>query len=222
MKTINVLLADDHALMRGGIRAILGNLKGIEVVAEAGDGRSALELIAKHRPHVALLDISMPELNGIEVTFRVAKQSPETRVIILSMHTNEEYVVQALRAGAAGYLLKESGTSELEQAIRAVANGQSYLCTVVAKHVSEYVRRIGDRPVTADLVSPLERLTPRQREVLQLIAEGNSTKQVAAKLHLSVKTAESHRTQLMKQLNIHDVASLVRFAIASGLVQPAR
>jgi PAS domain S-box-containing protein len=218
MKTIRVLLADDHTLMRGGIRALLNNLPDVEVVAETGDGRSAIELIEQHRPNVALIDISMPELSGIEVTTRAAKLSPNTRVIILSMHTSEEFVVQALRAGAAGYLLKESGTAELEAAVRAVAAGQTYLSPAVAKHVTEYVRRIGDQPAAVETKSPLDRLTPRQREVLQLIAEGNSTKEIARKLGLSGKTIETHRAQLMQQLDIHDVAGLVRFAIRVGLV----
>ena len=215
MKAIRVVIADDHRLVRAGIRSLLSSLKGIEVVAEAGDGHEALLLIGTHHPHVALLDIAMPGLNGLEVAARASKESPNTRVIMLSMHTSEEYVLRALRAGAAGYLVKDAGTAELELAVKAVASGENYLSPGVSKHVvSDYVRRI------ATPTTPLERLTARQREVLQLIAEGNSSKEIARRLELSVKTVETHRTQLMHQLDIHDVTGLVRFAIGVGLVPP--
>ena len=215
MKPIRVLLADDHTLVRAGIRSLLENMEGIEVIAEAGDGREALRLVRTHRPDVVLMDIAMPGLNGLEAAARIAKKFPNVRVIILSMHVNEEYVLQALRAGAAGYMVKGADAAELEIAIRAVARGETYLSPMVSKHVvTDYIQRISGE------TSPLELLTPRQREVLQLIAEGYSTKKIARTLKISVKTVETHRMQLMERLDIHDIAGLVRYAIRIGLVKP--
>jgi DNA-binding NarL/FixJ family response regulator len=213
MKSIRVLLADDHTLVRAGIRSLVQALSGIQVVAEAGDGRETLSLIETHQPDVALLDIAMPGLNGLEVAAQVADNFPFVRVIILSMHATEEYVLRALRAGASGYLLKDADTSELELAIKAVTRGETYLSPAVSKHVTEYVRRVGE-----EAPSTLERLTPRQREVLQLVAEGYTTQEIARMLNLSVKTVETHRTQLMERLDIHDIAGLVRYAVREGLV----
>jgi len=214
MKPIRILLADDHALVRAGIRALAQNLAGVEVVAEAVDGREALAAIKTHQPDIVLMDISMAGLNGLEAAARVARDFPNVRVIILSAHSNEEYVCQALRAGAAGYLLKDAGTSELDLAIKAVARGETYLSPTVSKHViADYLRRTGGE------TGSLQLLTPRQREILQLIAEGQTTKQIAKTLHISVKTVETHRMQLMERIDIHDVAGLVRFAIRVGLVQ---
>jgi len=213
MKPIRVLLADDHQLVRAGIRVLLQALRGVEVVAEAGDGREALRLIAAHHPDVVLMDIMMPAMNGLEATTRAAKEFPETRVIMLSVNATEEYVLQSLRAGAAGYLLKNISPEELETAIRAVARGERYLATAVSKHVIQaYLQRVGPE------ANSLERLTPRQREVLQLVAEGATTKEIGRKLGLSVKTVEMHRGQLMDALNIHDVAGLVRYAIRMGVI----
>ena len=187
----------------------------MEVVAEAESGHEALRMVQEHKPDVILLDIAMPGLNGLQVAARLAEEFPRVRVLILSMYLNEEYVWQALRAGASGYLLKDSGDSELEIAIRAVARGETYLSPPVSKRViSDYMLRAGSEP------SSLERLTPRQREVLQLIAEGHSTKEIAFMLKVSVKTVESHRMELMDRLNIHDVAGLVRYAIRVRLVSP--
>src|SRR4030067_346794 len=215
MKPIRVLLADDHTLVRAGIRSLLENMEGIEVIAEAGDGREALRLVRTHRPDVVLMDIAMPGLNGLEAAARIAKKFPNVRVIILSMHVNEEYVLQALRAGAAGYMVKGADAAELEIAIRAVARGETYLSPMVSKHVvTDYIQRISGE------TSPLELLTQRQREVLQLIAEGYSTKKIARTLKISVKTVETHRMQLMERLDIHDIAGLVRYAIRVGLVKP--
>lgn len=212
---IRVLLADNHTLVRAGLRALLQNIEGIQVVAEAGDGREALRLIAAHQPDVVLMDVAMPEMNGLEATARVVKEFPNVRVIILSMHANEEYVLQALRTGAAGYVLKDSGVSELELALRAIAKGETYLSPAVSKHVvADYVRRVGSES------SSLEQLTPRQREILQLLVEGRTTKEIAKLLYISVKTVETHRAQLMERLGIHDVAGLVRYAIRMGLVTP--
>jgi len=213
MKPVRVLLADDHTLVRAGFRALLENLSGIQIVAEADDGREALRLIKVHQPDVVLMDISMPGLNGLEAAACVASEFPYVRVVILSMYANEEYVLRALRAGAAGYLLKDAGPIELELAVRATARGETYLSPAVSKHViADYVRRTGDGS------SSLERLTPRQRQVLQLIAEGHTTKEIARILDVSVKTVGTHRTQLMQQLDVHDIAGLVRYAIRVGLV----
>jgi DNA-binding NarL/FixJ family response regulator len=215
MPSIRVVLADDHALVRAGLRLLLQEATDIEVVAETGDGREALTLIKTHRPHILCTDIRMPGLNGLELTARAAKECPQVRVLILSMHTTEEYVHQALRAGAKGYLLKDSVPGELELAIRAVARGETYLTPSISKYVIDsYLQRVGGEP------SPLELLTPRQREILQLIAEGHTTKEIARALDVGVKTVETHRAQLMDRLGIHDVAGLVRFAIRVGLVQP--
>lgn len=220
MQSIRILLADDHTLVRAGIGALLQGLEGMQVVAEASDGHAALRLVQTHQPDVVLLDIAMPGLNGLEVTARVAQAFPRVRVIILSMHANEEYVVQALRAGATGYLLKSAVTAELELAVRAVARGEVYLSPPISRYViADYVRRVeGAGSPDATPPGPYTRLTPRQREVLQLIAEGHTTKDMAQRLHISVKTVETHRTQLMKRLDIHDVAGLVRYAIRTGLL----
>lgn len=214
MRIVKVLLAEDHGLVRAGIRSLLQKLSWLEVVGEASNGREALAMIRSHHPDVILMDIAMPELNGLEAAARIRKEHPNTRVIILSMHASEEYVLQALRAGANGYLLKDASTAELELAIQAVVKGENYLSPVVSKHVvSGYVRRVG-----GEAGSSTEPLTPRQREILQLIAEGNSTKQIASKLNISIKTVETHRTQLMERLKIHDIPGLVRYAIRIGLV----
>ncbi len=221
MSNISVILADDHILVRGGIRALLRDLPSIQVVAEASDGREALRLVEIHRPDIVIMDIAMAGMNGLEATMRLTKEFPDVRVIILSMHTNEEYVLQALRSGASGYLLKDAGISELELAIKAGARGETYLSPPVSKHViSDYIRRLGGetRKEENSDQAPLERLTLRQREILQLIAEGLTTQEIAQKLDISVKTVETHRMQLMERLDIHDVAGLVRFAIRVGLV----
>jgi DNA-binding NarL/FixJ family response regulator len=210
-----VLLADDHALVRVGIRSLLSTIAGFDVVGEAGTGHEAVELADQLRPHVVLMDIAMPGINGLDATARLVERHPEIRVIILSMHASEEYALQALRAGAAGYLLKDADLLELERAVVAVARGETYLSPAISKHViADYKRRVAEQP------EPIDRLTPRQREVLRLIAEGLSTKEIAFKLGLSVKTVETHRAQLMERLEIRDVAGLVRFAIRSGLVDP--
>jgi DNA-binding NarL/FixJ family response regulator len=215
-KPIRVLLADDHALFRAGIRSLIKGFDGIEIVAEASDGKEALDLCKAHPTDVVLMDIAMPRLNGLEATARLAATPTRARVIILSMNANEEYILQALRNGAAGYLLKNTSPDELERAIRAVARGETYLSPAISRHViAAYVERVGGEPV-----SLFERLTARQREVLQLIAEGNTSKEIARKLGRSVKTVEMHRSQLMTTLNIHDVAGLVRYAIRVGLITP--
>lgn len=217
-RTIRVLLAEDHALVRAGLCKLLEDMEGITVVAQASDGREALALVAKHRPHIAMLDITMANMNGLEAAARIARDFPEVRVVILSMHASEEYVLQALRLNVVGYLLKESGLTELELALRTVASGETYISPAVSKHVADYVRRVGNEEDTGE--SPMETLTPRQREILQLIAEGHSSQRIAQKLVISIKTVESHRQQIQERLNIHDVPGLVRYAIRAGLVAP--
>ena len=213
-----ILLADDHALVRQGFRALLAAIPEFEVVGEAANGREALRLIRALQPQVALMDISMPELNGLDATAQALRDHPELKVIIISMHVGEAYVLEALRAGAAGYLLKDADAGELELAIRAVARGERYLAPAVSHHVIErYLRgEEGAQAATA------EALSPRQREVLQLIAEGHGTRDIATKLNLSVKTIETHRAQLMQRLEIYDVAGLTRYALRIGLIDPER
>ncbi len=212
---LRVLLAEDHQLVRAGIRKLLESVPGFEVVAEASDGREALRLVRELSPDIVLTDIAMSGLNGMEATARITRDHPKVRTIVLSMHASEEYVLQALRAGAAGYIVKEAATAELELALRAVANGGSYLSPAISrKVVDEYLtnKRADD--------GPLDRLTPRQREILQLVAEGKSTREIAAMLHVSVKTVETHRAQLMERLEIYDVPGLVRYAIRVGMISP--
>jgi DNA-binding NarL/FixJ family response regulator len=216
MCPIRILLADDHTLVRAGLRSLLESIDDVEVVAEAGEGREALELIAKHRPDVALLDIGMPGLNGLEVAKRTPQASPKTRIIILSMHADPAYVKKALRVGAVGYLLKGASVVELPLALQAVMRGESYLTPKVSSSVVEGI--LGQDEQESD---PLDDLTSRQREILQLIAEGQSTKEIAGILDISVKTVESHRLRMMDRLDIHDVPGLVRFAIRAGLVHSA-
>ncbi len=214
-----VLLVDDHALFRAGLRLLLEHMAGVEVVGEAADGREAVQLLRKLRPDVVLMDISMAGLNGLEATAQISQDHREVRVIVLSMHMNEQYVTQALRAGAAGYLLKDSAAEELEQALRTVARGGSYLSHAVSQQVIvDYRRRLGRGAEEPPREAPVDPLTPRQREILQLVAEGRTTREIASLLHRSEKTIEAHRSRLMNELDIHDVAGLVRYAIRIGLV----
>ncbi len=213
MKTLRVILADDHTLVRAGLRSLMEQLPGVTVVAEAKDGHEVLALVSTHHPDVVLMDITMPGMNGFEAALRLKKEHPQIKIIILSMHATEEYVLQALRAGASGYLVKDSATLELGLALQAVARGETYLSPPISRQVVDsYMQRVGQSD------EPLMLLTGRQREILQLIAEGSSTKEIARKLNLSVKTVETHRAQLMERLDIHDVAGLVRFAVRHGLI----
>ena len=217
MNVARVLLADDHALVRAGIRALLEKIPNVEVVGEAGTGREALELVRSKLPNIVLMDIAMTELGGLEALPRVTKDFPSVRVIILSAHASEEYVIRALREGASGYMLKDSATTELELAINSVSQGGIYLSPSISRTViDDYLQRVGGA------VSPLEQLTSRQREILQLIAEGKNVKEIAGDLDVSIKTIESHRLQLMDRLNIHDIPGLVRYAIRNGLVSAER
>ncbi|MGO9802815.1 MAG: response regulator transcription factor [Steroidobacteraceae bacterium] len=210
---IRVVLADDHTLFRAGIRALLQTAPGIEIVGEAADGHEALRLIATGQPDVIVLDLMMPNLNGLDAAARIARAFPSTRVVILSMKPDEDSVLRALRAGAVGYMVKTDSPAELELAIRAAARGERFLSSAVAGYVvADCLKRV-DRERTS-----LERLTPRQREVLQLVAEGHSTKEIAKQLGISAKTAEAYRGELMSALDIHDIANLTRYAIREGLV----
>jgi DNA-binding NarL/FixJ family response regulator len=217
MNPIHVLLADDHVLVRAGIRALLEKIPNVEVVGEANTGREALELVRSKSPNLVLMDIAMTELGGLEALPRITKDFPTVKVIILSAHANEEYVIRALREGASGYMLKDSAIAELELAINSVIRGKTYLSPSISRTViDDYLQRVSGP------VSPLEQLTARQREILQLLAEGESTKEIAYNLDISVKTVEAHRLQLMERLNIHDVPGLVRYAVRSGLVSAER
>lgn len=219
---MRILLADDHTLVRAGLRALLESIDDVTAISEAGDGRRALELVAAERPDVALLDISMPGLNGLEVAARVTSDSPRTRLVILSMHSSPSYVAQALRAGAVGYLLKDSAAEELGLALRAVMSGETYLSPAISRQVVDgFLGRLA-RPEKGEAEPADAQLTPRQREILQLVAESRSSKEVAAMLSLSVKTVEAHRSQIMERLGIHDLAGLVRYAIRVGLVSSDR
>lgn len=213
MPPIRILLADDHTLFRAGIRALLQTLDGVEVVGEAENGRDALRLVEAHRPDVALLDIMMPGLNGLDTAARIVRDFPRTRVIMLSMNADEDSVLRALRSGAIGYIVKAADPAELELAVRAAVRGESFLSSAVSAHVVVACLGRVDQERTA-----LERLPPRLREVLQLVAEGNTTKQIAKMLGITPKTAEAYRGELMKAVDIHDIASLTRYAIRTGLV----
>lgn len=214
--TFRLLLADDHALVRAGLSELVQKIPGVAVVAQASNGREALEIIQTQPLDLVLLDIGMKELNGLEVAERVTREHHAVKVLMLSMHANEEYVLRALRAGACGYMLKDSATTELKLAIESVLAGKMYLSPNISHNVIDsYLHRTGAGKKTG-----IDQLTPRQREVLQLIAEGNSTKEIAANLNLSAKTVETHRAQLMERLGIYDVASLVCFAMREGLIQP--
>jgi DNA-binding NarL/FixJ family response regulator len=213
MSKIRVLIVDDHKLFRAGIRALLQTVADIEVVAEAGDGREGVRLAETHRPDVVLMDILMPNLNGLDAAARIVHRCPRTRVVILSMNADQDSVLKTLRAGAVGYLVKTADPAELAMAVRAVTRGEKFLSSAISAHVvAACLSRLDQEQ------SSLERLPPRQREVLQLVAEGHTTKEIAKKLEISPKTAEAYRGELMKALDIHDIASLTRYAIRTGLV----
>ena len=207
---IRIILADDHALVRQGFRMILAAQPDMEIVGEAGNGREAVELAEKLKPDLVVMDVTMPELNGIEATRRLAASTPRTRVLALSMHKDSVYVREILRAGARGYLLKDSVDADLLAAVRAVANGDGYLSPGVSDAVlTDYRRHVTD---------PIDLLTTREREVLQMIAEGKTNKEIATSLSLSVYTVEAHRGRVMEKLNLHSTGELVRFALRNGLI----
>lgn len=215
MDPLKVIIADDHRLVRAGIRSLLEELTDVEVIAEAGNGSELLELVKANQPDLVLTDIAMPEMNGLEAAAVIAAKYPYIKVIILSMYASEEYVWRAFEAGAGGYLLKDAAPVELELSIRTVMNGSKYMSPVVSQQVvNDYVRN------SSGGVSWKEMLTPRQREVWQLIAEGKNTKDIAAVLEISPKTVETHRSQLMERLGVYDVVGLVKLAIKAGLIAP--
>jgi DNA-binding NarL/FixJ family response regulator len=212
MKPLRLLLADDHILVRAGLRSLLDGIPGVTVVAEADNGEQAVTLAAEHRPDVALLDITMPGMNGLQAAEKIIRDLPEIRIIILSMHASEEYVRQALKLGVSGYLLKDAATLELHAALEAVSSGATYLSPRITSQVlqSKGLRQTEPHGQSA--------LTPRQIEVLKLLALGKSVKEIAFELQLSPKTVETHRAQIMEKLDTRDLASLVRFAIRTGLI----
>jgi len=210
---IRVLLAEDHTLVRAGIRALLNDIPGVEVIGEAGDGQIALRLVEQLQPDLVIMDIGLPELNGLQAAAMISETFPAVKVLILSMHDNEEFVLKALKSGVSGYMLKDSSTQELRFAVEAIARGEIYLSPAISRQVvANYIHRVNGRP------DPLSVLTPRQRQVLQLIAQGYTTKKIAVELNISLSSADTHRMRLMERLDIHDIAGLVRFAIQNGLV----
>ncbi len=214
MKTCRIFLVDDHVLVRAGIRALLELLPGVEIVGEAADGREAMAALVAARADVVLTDVAMAGQGGLALAARLALEQPQTKVLMLSMHANEEYVMQALKAGAAGYLLKDAAAAELKLALAAIARGETYLSPAISRRVIDaYLSR------TKGVAHPADPLTSRQRETLRLIAEGKSTKEIAHEMGVSVKTIETHRTDLMNRLAIHDVAGLVKYALRTGVVE---
>ncbi len=220
MNEKTVLLADDHTLVRAGIRALVEGFGGFRVVAETGDGREAVRLARQVKADVALVDIGMPGLNGLDAVALITKEAPATRILILSMHTAENYVLEAMRAGAVAYVVKDAAVDELERALRAVLRGERWLSPAVSRHLLDEYLRLSRGGAATESAGGLDLLTQRQREILQLIAEGNATREIAERLAISVKTVETHRAQLMARLGIYDVAGLTRFAIRAGLISP--
>ena len=210
MKRTRILLVDDHALVRQGFKMILGAQADMEIVGEAGNGREAIHLAEELRPDIVVMDVAMPELNGIEATRRLLASLPHTRVIALSMHKDSVYVRETLRAGARGYLLKDSPAGDLVTAVRSVASGESYLSPAVSNAVLDDYRR--------HVTNPIDLLTTREREVLQMLAEGKTNKEIAVVLNLSVYTVDAHRGRIMEKLNLHSINELVRFAVRNGLI----
>jgi DNA-binding NarL/FixJ family response regulator len=216
MQKIKVLLADDHIVVRQGLRALLMAEEDIEIVGEADNGRQAIQLVKKFMPDVALIDIAMPVLNGLEATRQITRAVPSTKVLILSSYSDDEYVQQLTQAGAAGYLVKQTAATDLLKAIRAAYRGDAYFSPSIAKRLRDQSREafVTDQPARRR-----SDLTTREAEVLQLIAEGRANKQIAAELCISIKTVEKHRQQVMNKLGIHDIAGLTRHAIAKGIIE---
>jgi two-component system response regulator NreC len=218
MGKTTVILTDDHPVVRQGLRGVLEDEVGLEVVAEAGDGLEAVQLVERLRPNVLVVDVMMPALNGLEVTREVRQRSPQTRIVVLSMYANEAYVLEALRNGASGYVLKDSSAAELVQAIREVSAGRHYLSSALSERaIAAYIRRT--EPVVADVY---ETLTTREREVLQLAAEGHPNTEIAARLSISPRTAETHRTNLMRKLGLHNQTDLICYALRRGIISIER
>jgi two-component system response regulator NreC len=214
------MLADDHTILRQGIRMLLEAQEDMEVVGEAVNGRDAVEKARALHPQIILMDISMPELNGLEATRQIKRELPAIQVVILTMHDNEEYLVQILQAGATGYVLKQAADRELIEAVRIASRGDTYLYPRIATRlVSDYLRRVESSPPD-EPDATYESLTAREREILKLIAEGHTNKEIAEMLVVSVKTVENHRYSLMNKLNAHDRGELIKYAIRVGLIQP--
>ncbi len=215
MKKVRIILADDHTVMRAGLRALLERQPGLEVVGEAEDGRQTVELASSHVPDVVVMDIAMPNLNGVEATRRMVSKQPTISVVILSMYSDESYVMRALEAGARAYLLKDSAVTDLIRAIEAVSQGKSFFSPKISRILAEeYVRALKQKGVT----DSYELLTPREREILQLLAEGKTNKEVATSLNISVYTAETHRGNIFQKLNLHSSAELVLYAVRKGII----
>ena len=210
MKRIRILLADDHAVVRQGFKMILSSQSDMEIVGEAGNGREVVELAENLKPDIVVMDVAMPELNGIEATRRLASSVPHARVVALSMHKDNVYVREILRAGARGYLLKDSVAGDLVSAIRAVAQGEGYISPAVSNAVLDDYRK--------HVTNPIDLLSSREREVLQMLAEGKTNKEIAVVLNLSVYTVDAHRGRIMEKLNVHSINELVRFAVRNGLI----
>jgi DNA-binding NarL/FixJ family response regulator len=212
--TIKVVLVDDHTMVRSGVKALLEGSPGIQVIGEASDGREAVKLAGKLNPDVVVLDVAMPKLNGIEAARQIKRNQPTCHVVMLSMHEDRQYIFEALRAGAGGYVLKDAAFSELVNALRTVTGGQTYLSPAVAGTVLEdYVNR-----ARGDIAgNELEKLSGREREVLQLIAEGKSSPEIAKALHISIHTVDTHRRNIMEKLDVHNLAGLIKFAVRHGL-----
>ncbi len=215
MKTIRILLADDHTVVRKGLRLLLESHSGFEVVADAADGREAVTLTEEHKPDVVVIDVAMPNLNGIEAARQIAAKSPQTAVVFLSMHSDEGYVLKALKAGARAYLLKDSAESDLVSAVKAVSEGKAFFSPAISKMlVEDYMRRMQEQQVE----DSYDLLTTREREVLQLLAEGRNNKEVAQLLNLSLYTVETHRSNILQKLNLHSTAELILYAIRKGVI----
>lgn len=214
-KPIQVILAEDHTIVRAGLRALLEQSERIEVIGEAKDGKEAFNLAASLRPNVVVMDITMPNLNGIEATRRIKDEHPEIKVVMLTVHANEAYIYQALRAGAEGYLVKQTAPEDLVSAVEAAAQGEAFLSPLISKNVMENYRHHSG--INND-VDRLDSLTKREREVLQLIAEGKTTRQIAKQLFVSQKTIRNHRANMMSKLDIHNTASLTLYALRKGII----
>jgi DNA-binding NarL/FixJ family response regulator len=212
---IRIVLADDHTIIRSGLRLLLEQQPDFKVVAEASDGRQAVQLVSKHHPNVVILDIGMPELNGIEATRQIVAQDPHPDVVILSMHSDESYVLRALKAGARAYILKNAAEADLIRAVQAVSEGKSFFSPVISKMLLEdYVRQVREKEVE----DSYDLLTPREREILQLIAEGKTNKEMATILGLSPHTIETHRGNILEKLNLHSVPELILYAVRKGII----
>lgn len=215
MKTVRILLADDHTVVRKGLRLLLESVSQFQVVADAADGRQAIALAEEHRPDVVVMDIAMPILNGIEAARQISAKLPQTAIVFLSMHSDEAYVIKALKAGARAYLLKDSAENDLITAVKAVSDGKSFFSPAVSKVLAEdYMRQMQEH----GLDDSFDLLTTREREILQLFAEGKSNKEVANLLNLSLYTVETHRGNIFQKLNLHSTADLILYAVRKGVI----